>query len=274
MDLFTNISLFSGAAGLDLAAKWTKRIRTVCYVENDRYAQAVLQSRIRDGGLDDAPIWSDVTTFDGKAWRGKVHCISGGFPCQDVSFAGKRAGLRPGTRSGLWNHFARIIREVGPRFVLVENVSGLLSLGLGDVLGDLAEMGFSAKWGVWGASDVGAKHLRKRVWIVAYSERKQNWRLQQKRFQSHFRASSKKRKICYPANERLPNWSGGKMEQPATLTEFERPNGREIERDFCGMAYGVASRVDRLRCCGNGVVPQQALPAWEEIIRLSERRRL
>lgn len=173
MDPLTQISLFSGAGGLDLAAKWSG-IRTVCYVEYDRYAQGVLMSRIRDGGLDDAPIWDDVRTFDGSEWRGKVDIISGGFPCQDVSHAGKREGLKDGTRSGLWSEFARIIRQVEPRWVLVENVPGLLSVdsggGFGTVLGDLAEMGFGAFWYILSAAAVGAPHRRKRVWIVSYSK--------------------------------------------------------------------------------------------------------
>jgi DNA (cytosine-5)-methyltransferase 1 len=165
------ISLFSGAGGLDIAAKWAG-IRTVCYVEFDRYAQAVLMSRIRDGSLDAAPIWSDVTTFDGRPWNRKVDCVFGGFPCTDVSFAGKREcadSLVDGTRSGLWSEFARIIREVRPRFVLVENVPGLLTGGIGDVLRDLAKMGFDAEWEVLSAAAVGAPHLRERVWIVANS---------------------------------------------------------------------------------------------------------
>ncbi len=126
--MLTNISLFSGAGGLDLGAKLVGGFRTVAYVEYDRYAQGVLMSRMRSGDLDDAPIFEDVRTFDGRSLAGSIAVVSGGFPCQDVSHAGKRAGLKEGTRSGLWSKFARIIREVGPRFVLVENVPGLLSI--------------------------------------------------------------------------------------------------------------------------------------------------
>ena len=126
--MLTNLSLFSGAGGLDLGARMVGGFRTVAYVECDPYAQGVLMSRMRDGGLDDAPIFEDVTTFDGRSLAGNVDVVSGGFPCQDVSQAGKRAGLKEGTRSGLWSHFARIICETQPRFVLVENVRGLLSV--------------------------------------------------------------------------------------------------------------------------------------------------
>lgn len=135
------ISLFSGAGGLDLAAKWAG-IRTVAYVEWFQYAQAVLISRMRDGGLDEAPLWSDVSAFDGKPWCGKVDIVFGGFPCQDVSIAGKQVGITEGKRSGLWKEFARIIREVGPRFVLVENVTGLL-------MGGVSEL-FLEIWPTWG----------------------------------------------------------------------------------------------------------------------------
>ncbi len=173
--MLTNLSLFSGAGGLDRGAKLVGGFKTVAYVEYDRYAQGVLMSRMRSGELDDAPIFEDVRTFDGRSLKGRVDVVSGGFPCQDVSPAGKRAGLKEGTRSGLWSEFARIIREVEPRFVLVENVRGLLSIdaggGFGTVLADLAELGFDAEWFVLSAADVGAPHLRERVWVVAYSVR-------------------------------------------------------------------------------------------------------
>jgi DNA (cytosine-5)-methyltransferase 1 len=118
-----------------------------------------------DGSLPPFPIWDDVSTFDGKPWAGLVDVISGGFPCQDISVAGKGAGLT-GERSGLWRQFARIIREVRPRYVLVENSPALTARGLNIVLGDLAQMGFDARWGVLGAVHAGAPHKRERIWIV------------------------------------------------------------------------------------------------------------
>ena len=113
------------------------------------------------------PIWDDVRTFDGKPWRGKVDIICGGFPCQDISCAGKGAGIE-GERSGLWSEFARIISEVRPRYTFVENSPMLALRGLGRVLGDLSEIGYDARWCVMGADDVGAPHIRKRMWILAY----------------------------------------------------------------------------------------------------------
>nr|WP_278366954.1 DNA cytosine methyltransferase [Marinobacter salarius] len=143
--------------------------RTICAVERDAYAAGVLAQRQNDGCLPPFPIWSDVTTFDGKPWRGRVDVISGGFPCQDISAAGRGEGIS-GARSGLWSEFARIIGEVRPRYVFVENSPVLTSRGLGLVLGDLAALGFDARWGVLGAADVGAPHQRDRIWIVAHTQ--------------------------------------------------------------------------------------------------------
>jgi DNA (cytosine-5)-methyltransferase 1 len=125
-----------------------------------------LCARQNDGLLETFPIWDDVQTFDGKPWAGIVDVVSGGFPCQDISAAGGGAGI-DGERSGMWREMARIICEVGPQFVFVENSPMLTSRGLGRVLGDLASMGFDARWGVLGAADIGAKHQRDRIWIVA-----------------------------------------------------------------------------------------------------------
>ena len=159
------LALFAGAGGGILGGRmlgW----RTVCAVEIADYPRRVLLQRQRDGALGRFPIWDDVTTFDGTAWRGKVDVISGGFPCQDISSAGKGLGIEGGKRSGLWKEYARIIREVRPRYVFVENSPMLVSRGLGIVLGDLAEAGYDAAWRVLSAEDCGAPHQRKRMWIV------------------------------------------------------------------------------------------------------------
>ena len=163
------LALFAGAGGGILGGKllgW----RTVCAVEWEPYAAGVLIARQNDGFLPPFPIWDDVRTFDGNPWRGRVDVVSGGFPCQDISAAGKGAGI-DGARSGMWAHMARIIREVGPRFAFVENSPMLTSRGLGRVLGDLAAMGYDARWGVLGAVDAGAPHKRDRIWIVAHAIR-------------------------------------------------------------------------------------------------------
>ena len=163
---FTFGSLFAGIGGLDLGLE---RAGMVCewQVEIDGYCSKVLEKH-----------WPDVRRYGDVRDCGRhnlepVDLICGGFPCQDVSYAGKRKGLREGTRTGLWYEFARIIRELGPRWALAENVPGLLSVdsgrGMGTVLRDLAESGYDAEWDCIPAAAFGAPHLRYRVFIVAYA---------------------------------------------------------------------------------------------------------
>lgn len=158
------LHLFAGAGG-GILADIALGHRSVCAVEIDAYARGCLLARQADGSLPRFPVFDDVTTFDGRPWRGHVDCIAGGFPCQDVSIAGKGDGL-DGERSGLWTEFARIIGEVEPRFVFVENSPMLTSRGLDRVLGDLATLGYDARWGVVSAAHAGAPHRRERIWIV------------------------------------------------------------------------------------------------------------
>jgi DNA (cytosine-5)-methyltransferase 1 len=159
------LALFAGAGGGILGGHllgW----RTVCAVEWEAYPASVLVARQNDKVLPPFPIWDDVQTFDGKPWRGIVDVVSGGFPCQDISAAGKGIGIT-GARSSMWGHMARIIGEVRPQYAFVENSPMLTSRGLGTVLGDLSEMGYDAEWCVLGADDVGARHQRERIWIIA-----------------------------------------------------------------------------------------------------------
>lgn len=161
------LHLFAGAGGGILGGQLLGHT-CVCAVEIEPYCRDVLLQRQRDGMLPKFPIWDDVRTFDGRPWRGLVDVVCGGFPCQDISCAGKGAGLA-GARSGLWSEFARIIGEVRPQYAFVENSPLLTRRGLGRVLGDLAEMGYNAEWAVLSAADVGAPHLRKRIWILAHA---------------------------------------------------------------------------------------------------------
>jgi len=159
------LHLFAGSGGGILGGVLLGHV-PVCAVELDQYCRRVLLQRQRDGVLPWFPIWDDVTTFDGKPWRGRVDIVCGGFPCQDISAAGRGAGIT-GKRSGLWSEMARIIGEVRPEFVFVENSPLLVGRGLAVVLGDLASMGFDARWGVLGAHHAGAPHKRDRIWILA-----------------------------------------------------------------------------------------------------------
>jgi site-specific DNA-cytosine methylase len=143
-------------------------------------------ARQNEGILPPFPIWDDVAPLTERPWRGLVDVVSGGFPCQDISAAGKGAGI-DGTRSGLWKEMARIVGQVGPRYVFIENSPMLRTRGLHVVLKDLAEMGYDARWGVLGAVDAGAPHKRDRMWIraerrnlLSHAEhRRLGWREQQ-----------------------------------------------------------------------------------------------
>ncbi len=173
MQQYRTMHLFAGAGGGILGDSLLGH-RTVCAVEIEEYPQKVLLQRQSDGILPWFPIFGDIKTFDGKPWKGCVDIISGGFPCQDISAAGKGAGI-DGEKSGLWGEMARVVREVSPRFVFVENSPMLTSRGLHRVLGDLAEMGYNARWCVLGADDAGAPHRRKRIWILAYPGSPRRW---------------------------------------------------------------------------------------------------
>ena len=158
------LALFAGGGGGILGGHllgW----RTICAVEFAAYPRSVLLARQRDGMLPHFPVWDDVRTFDGKPWRGHVDVVSGGFPCQDISIAGKGDGL-DGERSGLWSEMARIIGEVQPRFAFVENSPMLTSRGLDRVLGDLSTLGYGSTYGIIGAHHAGAPHKRDRIWIL------------------------------------------------------------------------------------------------------------
>jgi len=164
------LSLFTGAGGGELASQHLLGHRTIGYVEINDYCQRVLAQRIKDGLLDNAPIYTDIIAFldsgCAELYRGVTDIITGGFPCQDISAAGKGAGIT-GERSGLWATMAGIIRVVRPRHVFVENSPMLTSRGLGTVLGDLAAMGYDARWGVLGAHHAGGNHKRDRIWVMA-----------------------------------------------------------------------------------------------------------
>jgi DNA (cytosine-5)-methyltransferase 1 len=141
--------------------------RTVCYVEREAAAAGQLVTLMEAGAVDPAPIWSDLLTFNGSAWRGRLDCITAGFPCQPHSMAGKRKGTAD--ERWIWPAIAGIIRDVSPRLVFLENVRGLLSSGgFEAAVGSLAGIGFDIEWGVLRASDVGASHQRERVFILAY----------------------------------------------------------------------------------------------------------
>ena len=176
MQRLRTMHLFAGAGG-GILADLLLGHQPVCAVEWNEYCQQVLSARQKDGHLPWFPIFGDVQQFDGKPWRGIVDVVSGGFPCQDISAAGKGVGIE-GKRSGMWKHMARIIEEVQPAYAYIENSPMLRTRGLGVVLQDIAKMGFDAEWGIVSAADAGAPHRRDRIWILATNtngKRRNKW---------------------------------------------------------------------------------------------------
>jgi DNA (cytosine-5)-methyltransferase 1 len=227
------LALFAGAGGGILAAKllgW----RTVCAVEWEPYPASVLAQRQNDGVLPPFPIWDDVCTFDGRPWAGIVDVVSGGFPCQDISAAGTGDGL-DGERSGLWRQMARIICEVRPRYVFVENSPMLTSRGLGTVLGDLAALGFDARWGVFSGTAAGAPIERERIFIAGTHKEHGQARLGHIQRQAAVLGGHR--------GECPPLW----LQTPSV--------------DF-GVEHGVDSYMDQVSAIGNGQIPLVAATAW------------
>ena len=283
------LALFAGAGGGILGGHllgW----RTVCAVEYNTYAASVLLARQNDGMLPPFPIWDDVRTFDGRPWAGIVDVISGGFPCQDISAAGKGAGI-DGERSGLWREMARIIGEVRPRCVFVENSPLLVGRGAAVVIGDLAAMGYDAHWCCLAASDVGAPHKRDRFWLVANSygwnaecgqserPRIHSAERSQRPDDNPSRPSEEPTHVAYtevrsmrPFSEN--NWASSREvnapDNSGCTSGGDDRRGRESEPaslwppepDVGRVANGLAARVDRLTAIGNGQVPRVAATAW------------
>lgn len=171
MDLrpFTILSLCAGVGGLDLGLRVAQpNARTVCFVEIEAYAAAILATRMEQDTLDQAPIWTDLRTFDGKPWCGLVDCITAGYPCQPFSVAGKQLGDKDPRH--LWPDVFRVVREIDPPLCFFENVPGHLRLGCQQVHDDLRSLGYRVKAGLFTAEEVGASHKRERLFILAYRE--------------------------------------------------------------------------------------------------------
>lgn len=227
----------------------------VCAVELDPYCRQVLLQRQRDGLLPKFPIWDNVQTFNGKNWRGRVDVVCGGFPCQDISIAGNGDGI-DGQRSGLWNEMVRVICEIRPAYVFVENSPALTFRGLGRILGDLAGMGFDAQWGVLSAAGVGAAHVRRRLWIIAYTNHHGRNHSRGADFQdSHTPIRPKRPTEAIPA--RWQKWISRSGEALSAI------NGGVITTDRIRELDDVAGRVERLKAIGNGQVPAVVKQAWK-----------
>lgn len=262
-------SLFSGIGGLELGLERATGGHTVWQVEQDPYARAVLAKH-----WPEAQRYQDVKEA-GAHNLAPVDLICGGFPCQDVSNAGKRAGL-DGARSGLWTEYARIIGELRPRFVVVENVSAIIARGMDRVLGDLAACGYDAIWDCIPAAAVGAHHRRDRLFVVAYTDGQ--WQLQQKGAvkNQRRRLGNGRAKMANPDSTRLerhgPAGNVGEICPQKTVGLFRRSlkhvEAWKPEPNLGRVANGVPRRVDRLKCLGNAVVPQVAEVIGRVIVEL------
>ena len=271
------LDLFSGIGGFSLAAEWVwgDELEIVGFCEIEKYCQKVLQKNFTG-----VPIHEDITELDGNDFK-DIDLITGGFPCQDISIAGKGEGIT-GKRSGLWFEMHRIIREVRPRYALIENVPMLTIRGGTRVIADLAEIGYDAEWTIIGADDVGAWHRRKRIWIVAYPEcLGQSERSDIKRIDIERKTSNKSIK-CYktqPIAKNVPDTdskrSQGLVKRSQESRGYEQPirfrsRARQrswwnAEPDVGRVANGISNRVDRLKGLGNAIVPQVAYEIMKRI---------
>ena len=260
------LSLFSGIGGLDLGLE-RAGMTVVGQVEIDPWCRQVLAKH-----WPEVPRHDDVRTAAG--WWGERRApdvVCGGFPCQPVSLAGK--GLAQADSRWLWPAFADVIRQLRPRYALLENVPGLLGRGMGDVLGDLAGLGYDAEWDCVPAAFVGAPHIRNRVWIVAYPARAVGRRDGETR--SGLRRAgipaesgdgrvgardvadgASPRFAPWPPGTHRPVWNEARRPQPERRSRYAKHWA--TEPDVGRVADGIPGRVDRLRGLGNAVVPQVA----------------
>lgn len=283
------ISLCAGYGGLDLGLHIAEPgYRTVCFVEREAHAAAALVARMGDKALDQAPVWDDLKSFDGRPWRGRVHIVAAGYPCQPFSSAGRRTGKNDPRH--LWPSVSRIVSEVEPEWVFCENVEGHVTLGLPDVLADLRRLGYRCKAGLFAAAEVGASHRRRRLFILAHADRE--------RCGVHARsvdlldgegvpadrlAEDKLRPV--PTQPRKPGVDhsmadaegvrlrdlrgadGPFVPDPDELQEWSELLAVEpgLQPALLREDAGLAGRVDTIRAVGNGVCPLAAAAAWSAL---------
>lgn len=245
------LDLFSGIGGFSLGLERTGGFQTVAFCEIEPFCRRVLAKH-----WPEVPCFEDVRTLtaDALAERGiAVDVICGGFPCQDISSAGRKVGIG-GRRSGLWSEYARLVCELRPQFVIVENVAALLARGIDRVLGDLADVGYDAEWFSISASGVGAPHERRRVWIVAYPNTRSQPACtvndEARGLSPHGALADAERGLgslwLYVARARREQQS---LPWDRVWQDQNPPVGM-------GVDDGVPERLDRLRALGNAVVPQ------------------
>lgn len=289
------LSLCAGVGGLDLGLHIAEPgYRAVGYVERDAYAAAVLVARMADAALDPAPVWDDLASFDGRPWRGAVDLVLAGYPCQPFSVAGRRRGSDDPRH--LWPHVARIIDECRPGSVFLENVPNHLNLGYRQVREELEGLGFVVAEGLFSAAEIGAPHRRERLFVLACRladgegqqacPREGGGQPAERRTATRGRSDRPCPLLGDPVGARLAQRAGRAGDDGAQQPPLERAGGERAFppgpgddngwRDWLRRhpdtepavrrgADGLAYRVDRLRLCGNGVVPLVAAYAWRTL---------
>ena len=275
------LDLFSGIGGFSYAAeRLVGGFETTQFVEIDTYCQRVLHKN-----FPNVPIHHDITEFN--ATEGQFDVITAGFPCQDISIAGRQDGIGEGTRSGLFFEVLRLARQIRPKFILFENVRNLISHKDGEtfqqILQEIAKAGFDVEWSVVSAADVGACHLRERLWFIAYPSSVNKDRTESsiqagrdtstsstsKKFEASdslckgFQGQRTEHQLRESSEEETPCWSP----QPYTLDPDWR--GYLSQSTICRGGNGFANRVDRLKCLGNSIVPQAAAVPLARIKQLN-----
>lgn len=256
------LDLFSGIGGISIGLKnWVK---PVAYCEIERYAQSVLLSRIADGQLHRAPIWDDVTSLT-SSMLPSVDIIYGGFPCQDISFAGLGAGLG-GERSGLFHHIARLTEELSPKFVFLENVPAIRSRGLSEVAQTFTEIGYDCRWTCISAAFIGAPHKRERWFLLAHANGNVN-RSEKSRSDS---IQTSVESFLRPDNStagQLDRTSSGFWGNAAKQYDAQlKADFWKTEPGMVRMVNGLPQIMDRNKSLGNAVVPQQVEAAFRILI--------
>jgi DNA (cytosine-5)-methyltransferase 1 len=295
------IDLFSGYGGITLALK--DYSRPIIYCEIEKYCQGIILSRMDDGALPFAPIWEDVTTLDGTKFRGLVDIVYGGFPCQDISVAGKVAGLE-GKRSGLFYEIIRICKEASPQFIFLENVPNIRTNGAIEVQEALANIGYDSRWCHLSAAQVGANHKRERWFCLASNSNNSGhrkpiqqinelgcekspdtWSDGKTQFMAHSLCEGlegqwiasgvqAKQSSIDSGGDNFSNSDSSRLQEkrPRLFTTGIKQYGTlysewwKTEPDVGRVVDGCPFRVDRIKALGNGVVPLQVKTAFEKLM--------
>lgn len=280
------LDLFSGIGGFSLGLH-RAGFETIAFCEIDKHCQKVLQKN-----FPNIPIFSDIKELSGEQFKGNVDVVCGGFPCQDISVAGKKKGLideeGQTTRSGLWFEYKRLIQEIQPKLVIIENVANMRNIGLARVLKDLWTLGYDAEWHIISARSVGANHLRERIWIIAYPN---NARLERSGrpgetcetcTQISFGSSIMQNESSDSDMSRLwrPFTSEEEKQQWWSKATSSFCDWWQTESRICGMDDGLPEQLDRttrakrerarkerIKQLGNSVVPQIIELIGRELIK-------